>query len=208
MSDVAGILLAAGASTRLGQPKQLLPYRGQTLLRRAAETGLAAGLAPLVVVIGPDPEAMRQELSGLPVQIVENPCYLEGQSTSMRAGLAALPPTTNAVVMLLVDLPAVDASVVRELVDAWGASGWPIVRPTYKGLSGNPVLFEARFFPELAATEGDEGGRAVLRAHTGDVYLLPVDNPGVLHDVDTWAAYKDLLANEAAGEPAARPGRR
>jgi molybdenum cofactor cytidylyltransferase len=208
VSAVAGILLAAGASTRLGQSKQLLPYRGQSLLRRAAETGLVAGLQPLVIVIGPKPAAMRRELAGLPVEVVENPCYLQGQSTSLRAGLAALPPTVPAAVMLLVDLPGVDDVVVRAVADAWRATGSSIVRPTYQGQPGNPVLFAAQLFPELAATQGDEGGRAVLRAHRDDVYLLPVDSPGILQDVDTWDAYQSLFAAGGAGEQVSRLGRR
>ncbi|HWP28876.1 MAG TPA: nucleotidyltransferase family protein, partial [Chloroflexota bacterium] len=122
MSTVAGILLAAGQSTRLGQPKQLLPYRGRSLLRHAAEVGLAAGLAPLIVVIGAAAPAMRRELEGLAVQVVENPRYAEGQSTSLRAGVAALPPGTAAVVILLVDMPAVDAEVIARLVEAWRAT--------------------------------------------------------------------------------------
>jgi molybdenum cofactor cytidylyltransferase len=90
---------------RLGQPKQLLRYQGRTLLRHAAATGLAAGLDPLVVVIGAEAEAMRRELAGLPGIVVENPRYAEGQSTSLRAGLAALPADAAAVVTLLVDMP-------------------------------------------------------------------------------------------------------
>ncbi|HLH24039.1 MAG TPA: nucleotidyltransferase family protein [Chloroflexota bacterium] len=203
MSAVAGLLLAAGTSSRLGQPKQLLPYRGRTLLRHAAETGLAAGLEPLVVVIGAAADAMRRELAGLPVVVVENPRYAEGQSTSLRAGLAALPADAAAVVTLLVDMPRVDAPLIRALVAAWRARGAPIVRPTYEGRPGNPVLFAARLLPELARAEGDEGGRPVLRAHAAEVELLPVANAGVLQDVDTWEAYGALVAGEAGDAPAA-----
>jgi molybdenum cofactor cytidylyltransferase len=203
MSKVAGVLLAAGMSTRLGQPKQLLPFRGHTLLRHAAETGLAAGLDPLVVIIGAEAAAMRRELAGLPVLVVENPRYAEGQSTSLRAGLAALPRDVAAVVTLLVDMPGVDAPLIQALVAAWEASGAPIVRPAHAGRPGNPVLFAAWLLPELARAEGDEGGRPVLRAHAADVQLLPVENPGVLQDVDTWEAYGALVAGESGDAPAA-----
>ncbi|HZU04391.1 MAG TPA: nucleotidyltransferase family protein [Chloroflexota bacterium] len=194
MSTVAGILLAAGQSTRLGQPKQLLPYRGRSLLRHAAEVGLAAGLAPLIVVIGAAAPAMRRELEGLAVQVVENPRYAEGQSTSLRAGVAALPPGTAAVVILLVDMPAVDAEVIARLVEAWRATAAPIVRPAYAGQPGHPVLFAAPLLPELAAVQGDEGGRAVLRRHAATTHLVPVATPGVLQDIDTWEAYRSLCA--------------
>ncbi|HZS01287.1 MAG TPA: nucleotidyltransferase family protein [Chloroflexota bacterium] len=205
MSRVAGLLLAAGMSTRLGRPKQLLPFRGRTLLRHAAETGLAAGLEPLIVVIGAEADAMHRELTGLPVVVVENPRYAEGQSTSLRAGLAALPADAAAVVALLVDMPGVDAPLIQALVAAWQASGAPIVRPVHAGRPGNPVLFAARLLPELAQAEGDEGGRAVLRAHAAEVQLLPVESPGVLQDVDTWEAYGALVAGEAGAAPAVKP---
>ena len=208
MSGVAGLLLAAGMSTRLGRPKQLLLFRGRTLLRHAAETGLAAGLDPLVVVIGAEAAAMRRELTGLPAVVVENRRYAEGQSTSLRAGLAALPQDVAAVVTLLVDMPGVDAPLIRALVAAWQASGAPIVRPAHNGRPGNPVLFAAHLLPELARAEGDEGGRPVIRAHAAEVQLLPVDNAGVLQDVDTWEAYGALVAGAAGAAPAARsPGR-
>jgi molybdenum cofactor cytidylyltransferase len=204
LRPVAGVLLAAGLSTRLGRPKQLLPYGGRPLLRHVAETGLLAGLAPLVVVLGPQPEAMRAALTGLPVQVVENPRYAEGQSTSVRAGVAALPPTTPAVVMLLVDMPGVTPAVIRALIDAWRATGAPIVRPQHAGQPGNPVLFDGHLLGELAAVEGDEGGRAVLRRHAARTHLLSVAEPGVVVDIDTWEAYAALLAGQASSSG---PGR-
>lgn len=207
MGAVAGVLQAAGMSMRLGRPKQLLPYQGRSLLRLAAETGLAGGLDPLVVVIGPQPEAMRAELAGLPVQIVENPHYAEGQSTTVRAGVRALPVDTAAVVMLLVDMPAVTPEIVRRLIAAWRQTGALIVRPRYAGRPGNPALFAGSLLPELAAVTGDEGGRAVLRRHRAETYLLPVDEPGVVLDIDTWAAYEALLAREGGDGSHAVPRR-
>src|SRR5581483_12234759 len=173
MGRIAGVLLAAGTSSRLGRPKQLLDYGGKTLVRRVAEVGVAAGLDPLVVVLGAWAADVERELAGLPVRVVHNPRYEEGQSTSVRAGVEALPAEAEAVVMLLVDMPAVDAAVVRAIVAEWQASGAAIVRPAFEGQPGNPVLFAARLFPELAAVQGDEGGRAVLRRHAAEVRLVP-----------------------------------
>jgi molybdenum cofactor cytidylyltransferase len=164
------------------------------------EIGLLAGLDPLVVVIGPQPEAMRAALAHLPVQVVENPRYAEGQSTSVRAGVAALPPQTPAVVMLLVDMPGVSPAVIRALIDAWREHRAALVRPQYAGRPGNPVLFDGRLLEELAAVEGDEGGRAVLRRHAAQTHLLPVAEPGVVEDIDTWEAYAALLADQAGAE--------
>ncbi len=196
------MLLAAGTSSRLGRPKQLLDYGGKTLVRRVAEVGVAAGLDPLVVVVGAWAADVVRELAGLPLRVVHNPRYEEGQSTSVRAGVEALPADAAAVVMLLVDMPAVDAAVVRAIVAEWQASGAAIVRPAFEGQPGNPVLFAARLFPELAAVQGDEGGRAVLRRHAAEVRLVPTGQPGVLQDVDTWEAYQGLLAGRDEGEAA------
>ncbi len=208
MESVAGVLLAAGGSTRLGRPKQLLAYRGQTLVRQAAETALAGGLDPLVVVLGAHAPLVRREVADLPVAIVENPAYLEGQSTSLRAGLAALPAETPAVMVLLADMPAVTADVIRDLANTWRATRAAIVRPTYAGQPGNPVLFTGALLPELAAVRGDEGGRAVLRAHAAAVQLLPVGCAGVVSDVDTWAAYWALVDGDTANVPAGGASRR
>ncbi len=202
-SDVAGIVLAAGASTRLGQPKQLLPYGDTTLLRHVTRVGLAAGLKPLVVVLGAHAAACWREVADLPVVVVDNPRYAEGQSTSLRAGLAALPAAARAVVVLLGDMPEVDAPLVQQLVATWRATGASIVRPAYAGQPGNPVLFSAEHFPALAAARGDEGGRAVLRAHAAEVLLVPVASPAALEDIDTWEAYQALLRRARDARPLA-----
>jgi len=193
-------VLAAGTSSRLGQPKQLLKYGGRSLVRRAAEVGLAAGLTPMVVVTGAHAAAVERELREMPVRLVHNDAYRAGQSTSVRAGVSALPPDAKAVVMLLVDMPAVDEDVVRALIAAWQATGAPLVRPTFDGRPGNPVLFDASLFPEMLALEGDEGGRPILQRHAERVHLVPTTQPGVLVDVDTWDAYTQLLAGHSRAE--------
>jgi molybdenum cofactor cytidylyltransferase len=161
---------------------------------------LAAGLAPVVVVTGAHAAAVERELRSMPVRIVRNEAYRAGQSTSVRAGISALPPETEAVVMLLVDMPAVDEEVVRALIAAWQATGAPLVRPTFDGRPGNPVLFAARLFPEMLALEGDEGGRPILQRHADAVQLVPTTQPGVLLDVDTWEAYTQILAGHSRAE--------
>jgi molybdenum cofactor cytidylyltransferase len=193
-------VLAAGTSSRLGQPKQLLTYGGRSLVRRAAEVGVAAGLTPLVVVTGAHAAAVERELRGLPVHLVHNEGYRAGQSTSVRAGVSTLPPETEAVVMLLGDMPAVDEEVVRALIAAWHATGAPLVQPTFDGRPGNPVLFAASLFPEMLSLEGDEGGRPILQRHAERVQLVPTTQPGVLVDVDTWDAYTQLLAGHSQAE--------
>ena len=168
----AALILAAGASTRMGRPKQLLDWGGRPLVRAAAETALAARLDPLLVVVGGARAGVEAALAGLPLMIVANPDYASGQSTSLRAGIGALGPDAGAVVVLLGDQPFVSAAIVERLVAEWRASAAPIVAPTYAGQRGNPVLFARALFPELLAIQGDQGARAVLAADRARIHLV------------------------------------
>jgi len=189
---VAALILAAGASSRMGSPKQLLDWEGQPLVRAAAEVALAARLEPLLVVVGGAQAAVADALAGLPLRIIANPDYAAGQSTSLRAGIAALGQDADAVVVLLGDQPFVTAAIVERLVAEWQASGAAIVAPTYAGQRGNPVLFARAVFPELLAVEGDQGARSVLAADRARVRLVAFDNPRPLADIDTPEDYARL----------------
>jgi len=191
---IAGVILAAGRASRMGQVKQALPWRGQPLVRHAAQTALAAGLWPVVVVTGFAAPEVTQALDGLPVQVVYNPEWEAGQSASLRAGLLALPPHTGGVVFLLADQPHTPAALVRGLVEAH-ASGLPaIVAPLIGGQRSNPVLFDRRTFSDLLALQGDTGGRALF-ARYRPVWLPWLDEQAA-QDVDTPEDYQRLL-NEA-----------
>jgi len=195
-TPTAGVVLAAGGASRFGQPKQLLDWRGQPLVRRAAQTGLSAGLDPLVAVIGAFPDQIRGALDGLPVRIVENPDWAAGQSTSLRAGLLALPPETGAAVFLLCDQPQTPERLVSSLVDAHRRTQAVVVAPLVDGKRSNPVLFDRRAFPDLLGLEGDTGGRAVFskyRVH----YVEWLDARQAL-DIDTPEDYRRLM--ESSGE--------
>ena len=187
---IAAVVLAAGLSSRMGRQKLLLPMAGgQPLIRLAVERLLAAGLDDVVVVLGRDAEAVGAALAGLPVRTAVNPRYAEGQSTSLRVGIEALAPSTEAAVIALADQPLPDPALVARLVAAFRASGRPIAVPRYADGRGNPVLFAAALFEELRAVTGDRGGRAVVAADPSRVTEVPVDAPMPL-DVDTWADYR------------------
>ena len=190
--SVSGLILAAGASARMAQPKQLLDWGGRPLVRAAAEVALAARLDPVLVVVGGAREQVEAALAGLPLHIVVNPDYAAGQSTSLRAGIAALGQEVDAVVVLLGDQPFITAAIVERLVAEWRASGAPIVAPVYAGQRGNPVLFARALFPELLAIQGDQGARAVLAAEPSRVHLVPFDDPRPLADIDTPEDYQRL----------------
>jgi molybdenum cofactor cytidylyltransferase len=195
-NHVAALVLAAGASSRMGSPKQLLDWGGRPLVRAVAEVALAARLDPLLVVVGGAQIAVADALAGLPLQMIANPDYAHGQSTSLRAGIAALGQDADAVVVLLGDQPFVTAAIVEQLVAEWRASEALIVAPTYAGQRGNPVLFSRAVFSELLAVEGDQGARAVLAADRARVRLVAFDDPRPLADIDTPEDYERLLSKQ------------
>ena len=187
---IAAIVLAAGASTRMGRQKLTLPMAdGRPLVRVAVEQVLAAGVDDTVVVLGGDAEAVALALAPLPVRTVVNPRYAEGQSTSLRAGLDALRPGTDAALVALGDQPLPDPDVIRRLVGAFRTSGRPIAAPVYRDGRGNPVLFAAALFGELRAVTGDRGGREVIARDPGRVVEVSVDTP-MPADIDTPEDYE------------------
>ena len=181
----AGIILAAGESTRYGSPKQLLDWKGKPFVRQVAETALQAGLWPVVVVTGFHAAEIESVLSGLLVNIVHNPDYQQGQSTSIKAGIKALPPNVGASVFLLADQPQIPVEVIRALVESHTQELQPIIAPlVLEERRANPVLFDRVTFPDLLKLTGDVGGRAIFDKHRvehlswhDDILLFDVDRP-------------------------------
>ena len=188
--QIGAVVLAAGGSRRLGSPKQLLNWRGKRLVTHVAEQALAAGCSPVVVVTGASGEAVAEALSGLPVRIVHNADWETGQSSSVKAGLAALPAGAGGAVFLLVDQPFVDAPLIRAVIDAHARSGGPITAPLVDERRGNPVLFDRDTFPDFAGLEGDVGGRPLFARYP--VTWVPWHDPGPLLDIDTVSDYEAL----------------
>lgn len=193
MRKIAAVILAAGASTRFGRPKQLLDWGSAPLAAHVADVALSAGLAPVLVVLGCQAEAVHAALSRRPVQIVMNWRWQEGMSTSVQIGLASLPPETEAAIFLQCDQPLITADLLRALVARFEETGAPIVHPTHAGQRSTPALFARRLFPELAAVAGDEGGRSLIARYAGDVAAVEVADPDALADVDTPADYARLV---------------
>lgn len=195
---LAGIILAAGASSRMGRVKALLPSGdGRTFLGRLAATFAEAAVDPVVVVaaganVAPIAAAVRD--AALPVSVVVNPEPGRGQLSSLVAGLDALAGRpVDAVVVTPVDHPLVSPGTVRRLIEAWRASAAPIVRPQHRGRHGHPVIFAAALFDELRAGDPSLGARAVVARHASLALDVPVVDPGAFDDIDTPDDYERLI---------------
>ncbi len=197
---VAAVLLAAGESTRMQEMKALLPWTsGRSLLAHQARALTEAGYDPLVVVLGHLAERLREELRGAPhAVVVENPRYREGRTTSIVAGLRALPPDVGAVLIVSVDQPRSDA-LLASLRGAWLAKRPSIATPSLDGRAGHPPLFAVRLLPELlAVTEEREGLREVVARHREDRLLVPTDDPLTLTNLNTREDYEAALRAAAS----------
>ncbi|HEY73595.1 MAG TPA: HAD-IIA family hydrolase [Thermoflexia bacterium] len=198
---VAAIILAAGGSTRFGQSKQLLDWGGRSLLAHVTDVALSAGLDPVVVVLGCRGEDVRAVLGKRSVRCVMNWRWEDGMSTSVQAGLAALPPETEAAIFLQCDQPLVTPELLRVLVGRFEETGASIVHPTRAGRRGTPVLFARGLFPELACVSGDEGGRSIIARYPDEVAAVEVSDPDTLSDIDTPKDYERLLAARHSVRP-------
>lgn len=189
---IATILLAAGRSGRLGQPKQLLIQDGQTLVRRMARAALSLNAGPVVVVLGAHAELIRAEIAELPGQVVFNSDWQTGMASSLRAGLNALSCTPlNAFLVLLTDQPHVTPDLLQQLIDTYRQTGRGIVACQYGEPDhlGVPALFDIRYEPDFMALTGDVGARKLIRRYAHDCATVPFP-PGSV-DLDT----PDDLAN-------------
>lgn len=188
---VAGIILAAGASHRLGRPKQLLVWRGEPLIRHVVKTAVEAGLQPLRIVTGARAQDVESALQGLPGKIIYNPRWESGQATSVITGLESIPSNCGAAVFLLADQPQVPATLLRSLVNRHVQTLAPLVAPMVDGRRANPVLFDRTTFADLRKLEGDTGGRPLFARYRAE--WLPWHDANILLDVDSEQDYQRLL---------------
>jgi len=183
----AAILLAAGASTRMGRPKQLIRVGGETLLRRTAGIAVEAGCSPVIVVLGSGADEMHSELAGLPLAITVNEDWPEGMASSLRCGLVSIPGLWSAaagVLVLVCDQPLLSVEHVRSLLRTQAAGNALATASLYRDRAGVPAVFAPQLFSELMRLQGDQGARELILAHKGQVETvawaegaLDVDRP-------------------------------
>ena len=189
---IAGLILAAGESRRMGRPKALLEYQGITFLDRLA--GLfAARCASVIVVLGAEAESIRRAAKA-PADFVINERYQSGQTGSMQAGLRALPNGTDSVLFTLVDHPAVSPVTLDALLRPSPQIPAPLLRvPRYRAKRGHPIWFSRELVPEFLALEETAAARDVVRRHAAQTEFLDLDDPGIVADIDDPAAYSALI---------------
>jgi len=197
--DVAIIVLAAGQARRMARLKQLMPYRGKSLVRHAAETAIEAARlcanviqGPVVVVVGAGAPEVTAELQGLPVTIVENQKWSDGMGGSIARGTkAVIGRDVGAAVLMLCDQPLVTPQVIRDVVRPYRMESWGVVACDYGGGNvGPPVLFAAKYWPDLEQLSGAEGAKKVITKYAHDAEYVPC--PAAAVDVDTPGDYESL----------------
>ena len=198
---IAAVVLAAGLSRRMGQPKLLMKVGGRALVRYVVESVLSGGVDSVWVVTGPDVEPVEAALAGIEVQIAVNPAPEEGQAGSVRTGIAALPASVDAVLIALGDQPLLAPSIIPALLAARRTTPKLIVAPRYRDGQGNPVVFKREIFPELLRLTGDQGARPIIQKEPTRVAWVELDLP-MPPDVDTPDDYEKIRANLRAGNHA------
>lgn len=174
MRNVGAVILAAGGSSRLGQPKQLLEFRGETLVYRAVRAAAEAGCVPILVIVGETGEAIRESLEGMAwATVVENAEWRRGIGTSIRRGLEQFPEDIEAAVLLTCDQPFLDAAIVRQLIAAQEETGKPIVASSYANTLGVPALFDRSCFDALIALPDADGAKAFILSRHDEVAAIP-----------------------------------
>lgn len=182
-TSIAGIILAAGASTRFGSPKQLLEWRGQPLLRHVILQALAAPLSEIVVVLGAHFQRVAPVVHGMPVKLAYNRRWQTGMSSSVALGLRALQMPADGALFLLADQPEVSPDLIERMIMAFARTRSPVVVPDVGGRRGNPALFARALFPELMQVQGDQGGRALMQRYRERIHWVEADERA-LYDID------------------------
>ena len=190
------MILAAGESRRMGQPKLLLPFGEKTIIETVVEKVVSSKVDNTLVVLGSEREKVEQKIKAFPVETAFNADYPSGMLSSVLCGLRTLPEETQAVVVVLGDQPSVSKEVIDKIVDAYQKTGKGIVLPVYKKERGHPVIIDLKYKNEVENLSPDIGLRGTVYSHPDDILEVEVDTAGILQDIDVEADYKRELKNK------------
>ncbi len=190
------MILAAGESRRMGQPKLLLPFGEKTIIETIVEKVVSSRVDNTLVVLGSEREEVEQKIKNFPVQVAFNADYPNGMLSSVLCGLRTLPEDTQAVVVVLGDQPSVSKEVIDKIVDAYQKTGKGIVLPVFKKERGHPVIIDMKYKDEIERLSPDIGLRGTVYSHPEDILEVEVDTPNILKDIDDEADYKRELKNK------------
>lgn len=199
---ISAIVLAAGESRRMGRPKQMLPWQGKTLLRHMLENLARSDAEEIILVLGHEADAIREGLTGLEINIVINADYKQGMASSLRHGLRAMNPQSEAFLVLLADQPGIGPEIINRVIRDFRRADprRGIVRPVCRGLRGHPVLMDVRYRQEALQLQGDVGARQILENHPDDILEIEMDQEAILIDIDTPEAYRKYAEKTGPGE--------
>ena len=195
---IVAVVLSAGESSRMGQPKALLPIDGETFIERIIGALKKTSVAKIIVILGHNAVEMKARLEHLPVEILINPDYKLGQLSSLQSAVRYLEkePGCDGMLVHLVDHPYIDAKLAETMIERFSTSGKLIVVPRYNGKRGHPVIFSRKLFGELLAAPIDQGAKAVVNAHRDQTLEVDTDDVGVTLDIDTPELYRQHVKGE------------
>jgi len=195
---VAGVILAAGSSSRIGRVKQLLAFRETTVLGQVIENAAGSVLDTVILVLGHGAEEIQKVVRLEGVTMVMNEAHALGQSTSLRAGLSAVSAKTGGVMFILGDQPLVGPDVMNSLIDGYSRTRAPIVLPTHQGRRGNPVVIDRTLFARIESLTGDLGARVLFEEYAEAIVEIETEDDSIHFDLDTWDDYRNLLDREGS----------
>ena len=190
---ISAILLAAGQSERMGEPKQLMPFQQSTIVEQAIDNLLGSAVDEVIVVVGYSAEAVIKAIAAKPIKLAVNPDYEHGMSTSIIAGLKRLHSEVEAVMLALGDQPLVNSQTINRLIDEFRDHDKGIAIPTYHGRRGHPIIFAIKYKEQLLKLKGDVGGRQIIKDHPNDVLKVAVNAVSIIADFDTRSDYQSRL---------------
>ena len=191
-SKIAGIIIAAGTSSRMGQAKQLLPFKHTTMLDQVIQNCLESLLEPVIVVIGHDANKIQTKVDFSKTTLVINDDFKQGQSSSLKAGLKKIPFKCNAAMFVLADQPLVDKTIIDTIINEFNRSDSLIAIPYFEKKRGNPVIIHKTLFKRMEKLTGDSGARVLFDEHEQNTLKINIDDDAILFDIDNPEDYKNL----------------